>query len=326
MKRRDFIMLLGGGAAAMWPLAARAQQFRPRIAVLSLNTARDEGKVLAAFLDGMRALGYVDGQNIDLDYRYASGDPTDLAALARELIAVKPNLALATSPSPAMVLKGVAPELPIVCASVSDSLMPSHVASYAQPGGSVTGIASSVEGMYGKLLELALDIIPGTARIGFLANPAGASMTFYAEQVAAAARARGIVMLTKEARTPDDLDRAYDVFAKQQVHAVIIPANGLFVTNGSRIAQLALAARLPTIFPDPRDVEAGGLASYGVDLRENYRRAAVYVDKILKGAKPGDLPVEFPTKLVLVINLKTAKALDISIPATMIGRADEVIE
>ena len=187
-------------------------------------------------------------------------------------------------------------------------------------------MASQVEGVATKLLELALDAVSGAVRIGFLSNPAGASMALWVQQVEAAARARGVAVLVQEASTPGDLAPAFGGLAKQQSQAVIVPANGLFSTQATRIVQLALAARLPTIVAYPQDVEAGGLASYGVDARENYRRTAAYVDKILKGAKPGDLPIEFPTKLVLAINLKTAKALGLEIPPTLLARADEVIE
>jgi putative ABC transport system substrate-binding protein len=325
MNRREIITLLGG-AAATWPRVARGQQRRPRIAVLSINSGQDEGKVIAAFVDGLRALGHVEGQTVDIDYRYAGGDPTRLTLLAQELIALKPDVALANSASPVVAVKGVAPDLPIICPALSESVMPSLVASYARPGGSVTGIASSVEDLYGKLLELALDAVPGSVRIGFLANPGGGSMGVYTRQIERAATARGVELVTQAARTPDDLAPAFDRFAKQQAQAVIVPANGLFVTHSLRIVQLALGARLPIILPDLRGVEDGGLASYGVDLRENFRRSAFYVDRILKGAKPGDLPIEFPTKLVLMINLKTAKALGLTIPATMLGRADGVIE
>jgi putative ABC transport system substrate-binding protein len=324
LKRREFITFLGGAAVA-WPLAARAQR-RPRIAVLSINSEPSESKALAAFVDGLRALGYVEDRTVDIDARYAAGEPERLTPLAQELVALKPDVALVNSISPAIAIKGVATALPIVCAALADSAMPSLAASFARPGGSVTGIASSVEDLYAKLLELALDTSLGSARIGFLANPVGGSMPLYAQQVEAAARARGVTLLTQAARTPGDLALAFDGFAKQQAQVVIIPANGMFQSQNRRIAQLALAAHLPVIFPDRRNIEAGGLASYGVDVRENFRRAAVYVDKILKGAKPGDLPIEFPTKLELVINLKTAKALGLTIPTTMLGRADEVIE
>jgi putative ABC transport system substrate-binding protein len=325
MKRREFIALLGGATVAL-PVAAHAQQPRPRIAVLSINSAQDEGKVIAAFVESLRTLGYVEGRTVDIDIRYADGDTPRLMSLAQELVALKPNVALGSSASPIIAVKSAAPDLPIVCPSLTESLMPSLVASYARPGGSVTGIASIVENLYGKLVELALDIVPGLARIGLLANPAGASMALYAQHVETAARGRGVAFLTQEARTPDDLAAAFDGFAGQQAQTVIVPANGLFTTYAPRIVQLALAARMPTVFPYLRDVEAGGLASYGIDQREGFHRAATYVDKILKGAKPGDLPVEFPTKLVLVINLKTAKTLGLTIPATMIGRADEVID
>jgi putative tryptophan/tyrosine transport system substrate-binding protein len=325
MRRREFLTVLGGAAVA-WPLAAHAQQPRPRIAVLSINSAQAEAKLIAAFVDGLRSLGYVEGRTVDIDIRYADGDAPRLTPLAQALLALKPDVALGTSASPIIAVKAVAPNLPIVCPSLTESVMPSLVASYARPGGSVTGIASSVEDLYAKLLELALDMVPAVTRIGFLANPEGGSMALFAQRIEAAARARGVAFLAQEARTPDDLAAAYDGFVKQQTQAVIVPANGLFTTYTSRIVQLALAARMPTVSSYQRDVEAGGLASYGVDQRESFRRAAIYVDKILKGAKPGDLPVEFPTKLLLVINLKTAKALGLTIPATMLGRADEVIE
>jgi putative ABC transport system substrate-binding protein len=199
-------------------------------------------------------------------------------------------------------------------------------ASYARPGGTVTGIASYVEGLLGKVLELALEALPGSTRIGFLANPAGASMGLWAQQVEAAARARGVAVLFQEARTADELLRAFEGFAKRQAQAVIVPSNGLFNSQVTRIAELALAARLPTVTTYPHLLEAGGLASYGVDVRENFRRAAAHVDKILNGAKPGDLPIEFSTRIVLVINLRTAKALGVNIPPLLIARADEVIE
>jgi putative ABC transport system substrate-binding protein len=324
MRRREVIKLLGGAAA--WPVAARAQQSRPRVSALSINSAQSEEKVMASFVSGLRALGYVEGKTVDIDFRYAEGDPTRLTSFAQELIALKPNVAFVNSISPTLAVKAIAPTLPIVCAALGNSSFPILAASYARPGGSVTGVASDVESLYAKIFELAIDILPGASRIGFLANPGGGSIPLYKKQVETAAQTRGVTVLTLEARTADEIDLAYAGFAREQVQAVIVPANGLFNSNDQQIAKLALTAHLPTIFSQPRNVEAGGLASYGVDLSDNFRRAAVYVDKILRGAKPGDLPIEFSTKLLLVINLKTAKALGISIPATMIGRADEVIE
>ena len=191
LRRRQLITLLGGAVTA-WPLVVHGAGLRARIAVLSVNSVQDERKNIAAFVDGLSALGYVASQNVDIDYRYAEGDTTRLKPLAQELIALKPDVALANSPSPAIAIKSVAPNLPIVCPQISDFLVPSLVANYARPGGSVTGLAFTVEGVATKLLELALDAVPGSTRIGFLVNPAGASMALWVQQVETAARARGV--------------------------------------------------------------------------------------------------------------------------------------
>jgi ABC-type uncharacterized transport system substrate-binding protein len=326
VKRREFITLLGGAAAA-WPLAARAQRPRPRIAFLAFTSAQAEGaRNKASFVDGLRAIGYVEGRTVDIDDRYADGDTARLAPLARELIALKPDVALAESMSPVFAMKSIAPELPIVCPLLSDAALSTLVTSYARPAGSVTGLANLVEGVVTKLFELALDMIPGAVRIGILTNPTGASMALFVRQFDAAARSRGIMLIDAQAHAAEDLAPAFDSFAKGQVQAIVVTPNALFTSQTSRIVQLALSARLPAIFSESQSVELGGFASYGVDRRENFRRAAPYADKILKGAKPGDLPIEFPTKLELVVNLKTANALGIMVPAAILGRADEVIE
>jgi putative ABC transport system substrate-binding protein len=223
-------------------------------------------------------------------------------------------------------MKAVAPRLPIVCVTLSDALIPELAASYARPGGTVTGIALTVEGLTGKLVELTAETVPGIARIGFLLNPAGASMRLFADSVMASARARGIAILIQEASTRDDLSPAINRLAKQDVQALIVPENGLFWVSRGQIVKLALAAHLPTIFAERQSVDAGGLVSYGVDIKENYRHAAVYVAKILKGANAGELPIEFPTKVELVINLRTAKALGLELSPQLLARADEVIE
>ena len=308
-----------------WPMVARAAE-TPRIGLLTLQGPQDPGERIGSFVKGLRSLGYVEHQTVNIDYRYASGDTNPLRPFARELIDLKPNILFAGEPSAARALKSVSSTLPIVCPTLSEALLPELAASYARPGGNVTGIAVVVEDVTGKQLELATEILPGLVRIGFLSNPAGASMQLFARKIDGDARARGIKVSTEEARTPDDLESAFDHLAKQQVEAVIVPANALFLNQHIRIAQLALANRLPTIFPERADVESGGLASYGVDQRETYGRAASYVDRILKGAKPGDLPIEFPTKLELVVNLKTAKALGLEVPPSVLARADEVIE
>jgi putative ABC transport system substrate-binding protein len=324
LRRREFITLIGGAAGA-WPLMAGATAKRPRIGVLTLLSRQAEVGRIADFAAGLRELGYIEGRNLDLDYRYADGDTERLNALARELIALAPDVVYAGEPSAARAVKSSAPALPIVCPVLSDRL-PDLFASYARPGGSVTGIASIVEDMNGKQVELALDVVPGMMRIGLLVNPTGANRDFVTQQVEAAARARGVTTLTGEGGTAGDLATAFDALVKAQAQAVIVAPNGMFINQRRSIVEFALAARLPTIFQDHGVVEAGGLASYGVDERQNSRRAALFVDKILKGARPGDLPIEFPTKLLLALNLKTARALGITISAAVIARADEVIE
>jgi ABC-type uncharacterized transport system substrate-binding protein len=303
-------------------LAARgAADARPRIAFLTL---RPQESVHLAFLDGLRRLGYEQGRNLDIDYRY--GDVEKLKSLAQELIALKPDILVADSPSAAIAFKSVAPTLPIVCLALTDASIPDLFASYARPGGNVTGMAQSVEGVTGKLVEVAPEVIPSARRIGFLSNPRGASMRLFVQSVDVAARARGMAVLTEEAATGGELASAFARFGKQGVQVVIVPVNGFFFSEAMQIAQLALAARLPTVAADRRYVEAGSFASYGIDQRESYRRGASYVDRLLKGAKPGDLPIEFPTRIELTINLKTAKALGLDLPPSLITRADEVIE
>ena len=323
-RRRDFIMLLGGAAAA-WPFVADAAGKRPRIAVLTLLSPQDEGGRIRAFAAGLRELGYVAGQTIELDYRYAAGDTERLLPLASELMMLAPDVVFAGEASPARAVKAIAPNVPIVCPTLAEDVT-DLFSSYARPGGSVTGMAGSVENLYGKWVELALDFVPQAMRIGLLVNPAGANRKLAIGQVEAAGRTRGVTTLVEDARSADELAPAFDRLSKANVQVVIVPPNGMFIIQRSLIAQLALAAGLPTIFQQPQDVAAGGFLSYGVDETENSRRAASYVDKILKGAKPGDLPIEFPTTIRLVLNLKTAKALGISISREMLVRADEVIE
>jgi putative tryptophan/tyrosine transport system substrate-binding protein len=326
LSRRDFITLIGG-AAASWPVAARAQQLGRlhKVAVLTLLAPEQAAAFVASFRDELQHLGYVEGQSVEFDYRYAEGDVARLHGLAQELIALKPDVVLAVEPSSARSIKSINPALPIVCIGLSDGVIPELAASYARPGGSVTGIAMTVEGLMGKLVELTRETVPNTSRIGFLHNPEGASMRLFANGVDAAARALGVSVLVEEATTPEDLASAIDRLTKI-VQALIVPPNGLYETNRVRITQLALAARMPTIVSEREFVEVGGLLSYGIGTKDRYRAAAGYVGKILKGAKPADLPIEFSTKVELVINLRTAKALGLTISPSLLARADEVIE
>jgi putative ABC transport system substrate-binding protein len=323
--RRELIVGLGG-TAIVWPFAARAAGHLPRIGVLDINSAETNGRNLAAFRDGLRGQGYIEGSTVDIDYRYSDGDTDRLPALAQELVQLKPDVVLAVSVSPARAVKRIAPTMPIVCPSFGDAFVPSLAASFAHPGGSVTGIATEVEGLFGKLTELTLDAIPGTTKIGFLANPTGASMPHYEQAVQSAAQARRVEVQVEPVRKLDDFDEAFQRFSDGKVQAIIVPPNGLLSSGLKRIIALSLPLRLPLVFADRDGVDAGGFVSYGVNNFDTYGRAAVYIDKILKGAAPGDLPIEFPTKLGLVINLRSARALGLTVPPALLSRADEVIE
>jgi putative ABC transport system substrate-binding protein len=323
--RRELIVGLGG-AAIVWPFAARAAGHLPRIGVLDINSAETNVRNLAAFRDGLRGQGYIEGSTVDIDYRYSDGDTDRLPALAQELVKLKPDVVLAVSVSPARAVKRIAPTMPIVCPSFGDAFVPSLAASFAHPGGSVTGIATEVEGLFGKLTELTLDAIPGTTNIGFLANPTGASMPHYEQAVQSAAQARRVEVQVEPVRKLDDFDEAFQRFSDGKVQAIIVPPNGLLSSGLKRIIALSLPLRLPLVFADRDGVDAGGFVSYGVNNFDTYGRAAVYIDKILKGAAPGDLPIEFPTKLGLVINLRSARALGLTVPPALLSRADEVIE
>jgi len=328
MMRRELIALLGSTAAASWPRSARGQSVERvrRIGVLTLASPRDEERVIAAFVDGLHDRGYVEGRNLDISFRHADGDVGRLAPLAQELIALKPDVVLAAEPSPARVTHKIAPTLPIVCPLLTDAVLPELAASYARPGGYVTGIAQTVEGLTGKLIELAQEFVPGALRVGFLSNPTGTSMQLFEQGVVEGARQRGITVLTEQVQAGDALQAGFDGFVRQKVQAVIVPVNGLFRNNAVQIAQFAFSARLPTIFAGRHGVDAGGLVSYGIDQRSNFRRAADYTHKILQGAKAGEMPIEFPTKIETVVNLKTARALGIDVPPQLLARADEVIE
>jgi putative ABC transport system substrate-binding protein len=324
MKRREFITLLGVAAAA-WPLVARAAGRRPRVAVLTLLSTQDEGGRIGAFRTGMRHLGYIAGQTFDIDYRYADGDTQRLRPLAQELISLSPDVLFAGEPSAARAVKAIAPALPIVCPVLTDRL-PDLFTSYARPAGSVTGVGAIVEGLHAKLVGLAHDIFPGLKRIALLLNPAGANQATFAQQAGDAAKALGLMTLQEEAKMPDEIAPAMHRLIQAGAQVVMIAPNGMFVNQRKTIVRLALEARLPTMFLQRQDVEAGGFMSYGVNETEGAQRAAAYVDKILKGAKPGDLPIEFPTKIEMVINLKTAKELGVHVPLHLQQLADEVIE
>ena len=321
MKRREFITLLSG--AAMWSIEARAEVSRPLIAVLTAIT-KDDNSPLDAFVQGLKELSYVESLNVDIVYRFAEGHLDRLPVLAAELVALKPAVIVAVVTPAAVATRALTKSIPIVCPLLADAVNLGLIASESRPAGNVTGISFRTEGLTGKQVELALQMIPHVVKIGYLVNVAS-GVIIDRQELETTCQRLGIKTVPGEVRSPDDLDAAFRAMANGHIQAVIVLVDGMLFSERSRIAALAATARLPAIYGFRDHVDAGGLASYGVNLSENFHRAATYVNKILKGAKPGDLPVEFPTKLELIVNNKAAKALGLHIPSSVLVRADELI-
>ena len=327
MNRREFITLLGGVAAA-WPVAARAQQpaKRPLIAWLSGGERTASWGFVEAFLQGMREYGYVEGDNFDIVYRFADGYIERLPALAQELIQLHPSVILAPASGPAVAAKKATATIPIVTPALADAVHLGLVASVSRPGGNVTGITPYVEGLPAKQMELAREVVPRAARIGVLANLSDPKAPPQLQELEAAGRELGVKVTVVDVNVPDELDGAFRTLADERTDVIVVLQTSMLLSERRRIASLAATTRLPAVYGYREHVDDGGLISYGVDLRACFRRGAYYVHKILNGVAPGDLPIEFPTKLELVISLKTAKALGLEIPPTLLARADEVIE
>jgi putative ABC transport system substrate-binding protein len=325
MRRRDFIALVGG-TAGTWPLAARAQVStkRPLIGVMVAVT-RPGNPVLNAFVRGLRELGYAEGENVDIAWRFAEGRMDRFPELAEGLVRLMPDVIMAAVTPAAVAARKLTQTIPIVCPLLADPIRFGLIESVSRPGGNVTGLLFRLEGLTGKQLELALELIPNMASIGLLMNVAS-GVIIDRQEAEGAGQRLGIKLVPAEVRTPDDLDAAFQALANDHVQALIVLVDGMLFNERHRIAALAAAARLPAIYGFRDHVDAGGLVSYGVNLADNFYRAAAYVVKILKGAKPGDLPVEFATKLEMVINLKSAKALGLTVPPLLLVRADQVIE
>jgi len=327
MRRRDFITLVGG-ALVPWPVAARAQgpSGRPLVAILNATTASAVSPRVHEFMQGMREFGHVEGRDFDLADRYAEGHLERLSALADEVVRLKANLLVAGSMPALFAAQQASKTIPIIGVSLVDPVGLGLAASEARPGGQVTGTLSSIEGLPGKQLALAIEVIPNVSRVGLLINPRnqGHAMLQQGAQTAAAALSRSVV--PAEASSSGDLNSAFEVLARERVDLVMVLPDPIFNSANGRIAVLAAAKRLPTMNAFREYVEAGGTMSYGVSLGANWHRAAYFADRILKGNKLGDLPIELPTKLELVINLSTARAIGISIAEHILQRADEVIE
>ena len=327
MKRREFVTLLGGAAAA-WPCNGLAQSppKRPLIGLLAGSSKAAGARYYSGFPLGMRELGYLEGRDYGFEDRYADGDGSRLPMLAEELVRLKPDVIVAATTPGSLAAKRAAASIPIVGVNLTDPVGFGLVVSEARPGGSVTGILYWLEGLTGKQMEIALDLMPGASKMGILVDATNPSNELQRRELEAAAGKSGMTIATVDVRTVDEIGDAIQTFVRERASIVIVLGVALFVNARRRIATFALASRLPTVFNFREHVEDGGLISYGVDLRQNFRRAAYFVDRILKGAKPADLPIEFPTKVELVVNATTAKAIGVAIPPALLARADEVIE
>ena len=327
MKRREFISLLGGAAFA-WPRAVNAQVSprRPLVTVLSSVTSEAAARYMSGFSQSLQELGYVEDRNIDIVWRYADGDQERMPLLADELVRLKPDVIVTGSTDAVLAVMQATAAIPIVCTVLTDPAAFGLVESQARPGGQVTGILTTLEGLTGKQLELLHELVPGATRIGMTLNARMRGHTAWQQEVKVAANALGVTLVPVDIRTANDLAPGFQTFVRERVELVLLLGDALIMSERRQIADLAAAAKLPSMYFYREYAVAGGLISYGINLRESYRRAAAYVDKILKGSKPGDLPVEFPTKLEMVINFKTAKALGLTIPQSILLSADEVIE
>ena len=324
MRRREFITLLGG--ATTWPLAARAQQSAklPTIGFLGTSTPLAMRQWIAAFVQRLRELGWIEGRTVVVEYRWAEGRSERFAEIATEFVRLKVD-AIATSSTPAVIAaKQVTSVLPIV-AVMGDPVGTGLVASLARPGGNVTGLSVVAPDLAGKRLELLREVVPGIRRLAVLANVSNPMSVLEIGEVQAAARALGLDVVTLEIRRSEDIALAFETL-KGRAQALYVAGDPLVVANRIRINTSALGARLPTMYSYREYVEAGGLMCYGPNFPSLFRRAGDFVDKILRGAKPADLPIEQPTKFDLVINLTTAKALGLTISESFLLRANEVIE
>jgi len=327
MRRRAFLALTGGALA--WPARVRAQRQTGNVYRIGyLGSGDNNQAILEAFHHGLRDLGWVEGQNLVIEYRFAQGQLDRLSALADELVRLDPHL-IAASPTPAaLAAKNATRTIPIVGISFDNPVQHGLVESLARPGGNVTGLAYSVgPEIFGKDLVLLRELIPEVRQVAVLSNPAtGLNHALMISNVATAAQTLGVELFFVEARGPEAFEGAFAAMVERRVGALFVFTDPMFSTHRTLLADLAIRNRLPAMYTNRPLVEAGGLMSYGPSFPEIWRRAASYVDKILKGTDPANLPVEQPTKFELVINSKTARALGLHIPQSLLARADEVIE
>jgi putative tryptophan/tyrosine transport system substrate-binding protein len=324
--RRKFITMLGGAAGA-WPLAARAQQPAklPSVGYLGSATPATQGQWAAAFVQRLRELGWIEGRTIAVEYRWAEGRDQRAAEIAAEFVQRKVDVIVTSGTSMVLAAKQATSVIPIVFTATGDPVSTGLITSLARPGGNITGLSNQLPDLVGKRLDLLREVVPGLGRLALLANVGNPVIMLEIGHVQAAARTLGLEVIPLEIRRGEDIVPAFEAL-KGRAQALYVCGEPLVTTNRVRINTLALAARLPIMHSVREYVEAGGLMSYGPNFPDLWRRAADYVDKILHGAKPADIPVEQPIKFDLIINITTAKALGLEIPPTLLARADEVIE
>jgi putative tryptophan/tyrosine transport system substrate-binding protein len=326
-RRRQFITLLGGAVA--WPFEASAQQSGKiaRIGYLDPSSPTLERHFVDAFRKKLRELGRVEGENIAIDYRWAEGHDDQLPRLATEMVRLQPDVIVTTGTPGTLAAKAATTTIPIVFASSGNPVGGGLVASYARPGGNVTGFAVSAGSeLEGKRLEILHDVVPGLSRVAMVWNSANPALVEFSQQTQAAATAMGLMLQPVEVQQADDLKNAFTAIAGSKADAMIVLADRLLLALRVSIVNFVTNSRLPAMYPYREYVEAGGLMSYAPDDIEQFQLAAVYVDRILKGARAADLPVQQPTKFDLVINLKTARSIGLEVPPTLLARASEVIE
>ena len=325
IRRREFITLFGGAAA--WPLAARAQQPArlPTIGFLGSSTPSAMSQWVAAFVQRLRELGWIEGRTVAIEYRWAEGRNEHYNEIAAEFVRLKVDVIVTYSTLPVIAAKQATSVIPIVFAAANDPVGANLVASLARPGGNVTGLSVQQADVAGKKLELLREVVPGLRHLAIMANTGNLGVMLEMGEAQEAARTLGLEAITVEIRRAEDIAPGFDAL-KGRAEALYVCTDPLVVTNRARIHTLAMGARLPTIYNSREYVEAGGLMSYGPNFSDQWRRTAGIVDKILRGAKPGDIPVEQPIKFDLIINLTTAKVLGLEISPTLLARADEVIE
>jgi putative ABC transport system substrate-binding protein len=324
MRRREFITLVGG-AAATWSFAARAQQPVKTIGFLGANAPALQSQWTAAFVQRLRELGWIEGRTIAIEYRWAEGRFDRSPALVAELVQRKVDVIVTHATANVVAAMQATSLIPIVFTTVADPVGNKLVASLARPGGNVTGLSNQVPDLVGKRLELLRELVPGLRRLAMMVNVGVSNVVVELGEVQAAGRTLGLDVAALEVRRAEDIAPAIEGL-RGRAEGIYVQADPLFTSNRVRLNSLALSARLPTIHSAREHVEAGGLISYGTNLTDLFRRSGDLVDKILRGAKPADIPVEQPTKFDLVVNLWTAKALGLDVPPTVLARADEVIE